>query len=143
MADQREHGTTHEAPLPPLRPRRAARRCGRCRRAPLPRREQRLRRRVAHDAFVDVETVRYSVPYRLVRDHVDVVVDEQTVRIFHGTTVVATHARSREPFARVVDPAHFAGLWRPAVTPVDRRRRRWPSLGRDLADYAAVVDGGQ
>ncbi len=39
----------------------------------LPRREQRLRRRVAHDAFVDVDTVRYSVPYRLVRDQVEVV----------------------------------------------------------------------
>ena len=89
---------------------------------PLPRREQRLRRRVASDAFVDVETVRYSVPYRLVRDHVDVAIDEQTVRIFHGTALVATHARSREPFARVVEPAHLAGLWRVdhATEPVAR-----------------------
>ena len=59
----------------------------------LPRREQRLRRRVANDAFIDVDTVRYSVPYRLVRDHVDVAIDEQIVQIFHGPTVVATHAR--------------------------------------------------
>src|SRR5687767_4168803 len=86
VADQRVHGTTREAPmvrfereeqqaLRPL-PLRA-----------LPRREQRLRRRVAPDAFVDVDTVRYSVPHRLVRDHVDVIVDVQTVRILHGTTV--------------------------------------------------------
>jgi hypothetical protein len=47
-----------------------------------------------------------------VRDHVDVVVDEQVVRIFHGTTLVATHTRSFEPFARVIDPAHYAGLTR-------------------------------
>src|SRR4051812_43095242 len=108
-ADAREHGTTHEAPqlrfdrteralLRPL-PARA-----------LPRREQRLRRRVAHDAFVDVDTVRYSVPYRLVQGHVDVAIDEQIVRIFHGPTLVATHARSREPYARVMDATHFAGL---------------------------------
>ena len=36
LADQREHGTTHEAPMPPLRPRRARMRCGRSRRAPCP-----------------------------------------------------------------------------------------------------------
>ena len=84
IADQRCHGTTHEAPLvrferderPALRPLPVR---------ALPRREQRLRRRVAHDAFVDVDTVRYSVPHRLVRDHVEVVIEEQTVRIFHGT----------------------------------------------------------
>jgi transposase len=140
LADQRAHGTTHEAPyvrfdrderqaLRPL-PARA-----------LPRREQRLRRRVANDAFVDVDTVRYSVPHRLVRDHVDIVVAEPIVRIFHGTTMVATHVRSREPFARVIDPTHFAGLWRPALAvPIDGAPLA--VLGRDLADYAAVVAGG-
>ncbi len=139
VADRRVHGTTREAPivrferdeqqaLRPL-PRRA-----------LPRREQRLRRRVAHDAFVDVETVRYSVPHRLVRDHVDVLVEEHTVRILHGTTTIATHARTQEPFARVVDPAHFAGLWRPAAIPV-AAPGALAALGRDLGEYDAVVTG--
>ena len=36
----------------------------------------------------------------------------------------------------------FAGLWRPPLTPVDTTPRL-AVLGRDLADYAAVVDGGQ
>ena len=140
IADQRVHGTTREAPiirfdrderqtLRPL-PMRA-----------LPRRDQRLRRRVAHDAFVDVDTIRYSVPHRLVGDHVDVVVDEDAVRILHGTTVVARHARSQEPFARVIDPAHFAGLWRatPAVPPASSPLA---ALGRTLTDYEAIVTGG-
>lgn len=143
LADDRIHGTTHEPPIVRFdRDERAAMR-------PLPirafpRREQRLRRRVAHDALVDVDTVRYSVPHRLVRDHVDVLVDEQVVRIFHGTTLVATHVRCGEPFARVIDPAHYAGLWRapaldaPAATPT------LALLGRDLTEYAAVIaDGGQ
>jgi transposase len=140
VADQRVHGTTHEAPsvrferderhaLRPL-PLRA-----------LPRRDQRLRRRVAHDAFVDVDTVRYSVPHRLIRDHVDVVVEEETVRILHGTTVVATHRRAHEPFARVSDPAHFAGLWRPTTTPVPAAGTL-AALGRTLADYDAIITGG-
>jgi transposase len=140
-ADQREHGTTHEAPILRFdRAERQALRPGPTR--AVPRREQRLRRRVAHDAFVDIDTVRYSVPYRLVRDYVEVVIDDQTVRIVHGSTVVATHARSFEPFARVIDPAHFAGLWRPAFTPPEVTAAPLTALGRDLADYAAVVLGG-
>lgn len=142
LADQRAHGTTHEAPV--LRFERDERHV--LRPLPvrtLPRREQRLRRRVAHDAFVDVDTVRYSVPFQLVRDHVDVVVGDEVVRILHGATVIATHARSREPFARVVDPTHFAGLWRPAVTRDDRPAASLRALGRNLADYAAALDGGQ
>lgn len=141
-ADQRRHGTTREAPMARFeRDERAALRPLPVR--ALPRRDQRLRRRVATDAFVDVDTVRYSVPHRLVRDHVDVVVDEQTVTIFHGATLVAMHTRSREPFARVVDPTHYEGLWRRPV--IDTEPTPAPSLallGRDLAEYAAIVAGG-
>ena len=109
-----------------------------------PRREQRLRRRVATDAFVDVDTVRYSVPHRLVRDQVDVVLDEQTVTILHGPTVVATHTRSSEPFARVVDPTHYDGLWRrPAIDPEPTPVPALALLGRDLAEYAAIISGGE
>jgi transposase len=140
IADQRCHGTTREAPLVRFeRDEHAALRA-----LPLrafPQRTQRLRRRVAIDAFVDVDTVRYSVPHRLVRDHVEVVVEDQLVRIFHGTELVATHARSTEPFTRMVDVAHYAGLWRSALD--DRQPPGLALLGRDLADYAAVVDGGQ
>jgi transposase len=139
-ADQRVHGTTHEAPLE-----RFAREEQQALRSlpqrALPRRHQRLRRRVAHDAFVDVDTVRYSVPHRLIRDHVEVVVDEAVVRILHGTTVVATHPRSSEPFARISDPAHFAGLWRPAATPLPVPDTL-ATLGRTLADYDAIIAGG-
>jgi transposase len=136
-ADQRVHGTTHERPCDRFtREEQAALRPLPAR--VLPRREQRVRRRVASDAFVDVDTVRYSVPYQRVRDHVEVAVDEHTVRIFHGTELIATHARCREPFARVVEPAHLAGLWRtaPSVTP---DHDALSTLGRSLAEYAAVV----
>ena len=66
------------------------------------------------------------------RDHVDVVVEDHLVRIFHGTHFVATHARSTEPFARVVDVAHYAGFWRSALDDVST-----PGLAprRELADY--------
>ncbi len=142
IADQRRHGTTREAPIVRFeRDEQATLRALPVR--VVPRREQRLRRRVAIDAMVDVDTVRYSVPHRLVRDHVEVVLDVQTVQIFHGATCVATHARSSEPFARVVDPAHFEGLWRRPITPSDDRLAvsSLAPLGRDLAEYAAIVAG--
>jgi hypothetical protein len=82
------------------------------------------------------------VPHRLVREYVDVAIDEQTVRIFHGTTLVATHARSLEPFDRVIDPTHFAGLWRVPTPDAPVVARSLTLLGRDLTEYAAVIAGG-
>jgi hypothetical protein len=138
-ADTRVHGTTHERPIERFR--RAEQTALRPLPAhPLPRREQRYRRRVAHDAFVDVETVRYSVPYQFVRDAVDVAIGDAEVRIFHGATLVATHPRVREPFAQVVDPAHLAGLWRPAATGPAPDTVSLTTLGRSLEAYAAVVE---
>jgi hypothetical protein len=92
--------------------------------------------------MVDVDTVRYSVPYRLVQDHVDVLVDTDAVRIFQGATLVAQHVRSREPFARVQDAAHFAGLWRTPDPVGPAPRPAGETWGRDLAEYAAVITGG-
>jgi transposase len=140
LADQRCHGTTHEAPCVRFeREERAQLRLLPVR--ALPRRVQRVRRRVALDAFVDLDTVRYSVPHRLVCDHVEVAVHEERVEIFHGVELVATHTRTREPFARVVNPAHYSGLWRveSAVTP----SAALACLGRDLGEYAAIVGGDQ
>jgi hypothetical protein len=141
-ADQRIHGTTFEAPavrferderavLRPL-PSRA-----------LPVRERRLRRRVALDAMVDIDTVRYSVPHALVRAHVVVHVGDRVVSIYHGLQLVATHARRYEPHTQVIEVAHFHGLWRPPAreltdaSPVTLSPLE--TLGRSLHDYAAVV----
>jgi hypothetical protein len=138
-ADARIHGTTHERPLDRFeRDERQAMRSLPAR--PLPVRQQRLSRRVPTDAFVDVETVRYSVPHRLVRRTVEVLLGDDEVVIFDGVEVVARHRRVREPFTRVVEPGHFAGLMRPhadaaVVTPI------LAAHGRTLDDYAAVVAG--
>ena len=139
QADEREHGTTHESPMERfVRDERAV-----LQPLPflaLPVRERRVKRRVAHDALVDVETVRYSVPHRLVREHVDVAVGEEVVRIYFGTELVAMHQRSRDPYAHVVQPEHYAGLWRqPSQAVADDETLQ--SFGRALAEYAAVIPG--
>jgi hypothetical protein len=66
--------------------------------------------------------------------------DEQ-VRIFHGSTLVATHRRSSEPHSRVVDPSHWEGLWRltPATPPEASPLK---ALGRALSDYEDVIERG-
>ena len=136
-ADERVHGTTHELPrerferaeAAALRPLPAH---------PLPVRQRRLARKVSTDCFVDVDTVRYSVPHALVRRSVEVVVGDVEVVVFDGTAIVARHARCSEPHRRVVDKAHFEGLCR--VTTTDHISSG--DLARPLAEYAAAAGGG-
>jgi transposase len=135
-ADQRLHGTTRETPTarfardeaPALRslPSR-----------PMPVRQRRLARRVATDCFVDVDTVRYSVPFHLVRRAVEVLVGDDEVLIFDGAALVARHARCDEPHARVVDASHFDGLRRTA----DGRPPPRSAFERRLDVYAAALGG--
>ncbi|WP_420718353.1 Mu transposase domain-containing protein [Pyxidicoccus sp. MSG2] len=145
-ADVRVHGTTHETPAARFeRDEKTALRALPLR--ALPRREQRLKRRVAHDALVDVDTIRYSVPHRLVREHVEVLVGDADVRIFHGGVEVARHTRGREPHARIIKAEHWQGLWRQQPKEVSGvASAAAPSalnaLGRSLADYERAIAGG-
>jgi transposase len=137
-ADRRIHGTTRERPIDRFeRDEQAAMRLLPAN--PLPVRQRRVTRRVATDCFVDVDTIRYSVPHGLVRRTVEVLVGDDEVTIFDGNAVVARHRRSHEPHERVVIAAHFDGLWRRP----DQGVADTPTLpaSRSLADYAAVIGG--
>jgi transposase len=137
-ADERIHGTTHEKPRERFdRDERSALRALPAN--PLPVRQRRVSRKVAIDCFVDVDTVRYSVPHALVKRAVEVLIGESEVIIFDGARVVARHRRSNEPHAKVIDPRHFDGLWRRADA--DTRGTTPLPAGRSLADYAAVIGG--
>ena len=94
---------------------------------------------------MDIDTVRYSVPYRHVRETVEAVVEGEQVAIWSRGTCIARHRRCDEPHALVRIPAHFEGLFRrPAPTPA-------PALGagpadpvaRPLSIYAELVEGGR
>ncbi len=139
MADDRIHGTTREQPR--LRFERDEAHALRALPArPLPVRQRRLARRVANDCFVDVDTVRYSVPHRLARQAVEVLVGDHEVIVFDGTQVVARHTRCDEPHRRVVDTSHFEGLCR--VTTTDRViGTALQTYGRTLDDYAEALGG--
>lgn len=135
-ADRRVHGTTNEVPIERFE------RAERAALLPLPSREVRVRerrlvRRVSNDAFVDVDTVRYSVPHALVRARIEVAVLEDRVRVYDGAELVAEHRRSNEPHSVVLDPAHHAGLWRTSTVTVTSGELE--AMGRSLTDYEAVV----
>jgi hypothetical protein len=140
-ADERIHGTTRESPRERFMREEAAALRALPERS-MPMRERRLVRRVSNDCFVDVDTVRYSVPHRLVRERLSVNVGDDHVSVFRGDEVVATHRRSREPHAVVRDPSHFVGLWRD-----DERNQKLPTsglaaYGRSLDEYAAALQAG-
>jgi transposase len=139
LADQRVHGTTHQRPIDRFeREERAALRALPARQLPV--RHRRLRRRVSNDSFVDVDTIRYSVPFKLVRAEVEVLIGDDTVEVFQGASRVATHRRSSEPHARVVEPSHFDGLWRRSPVPIVTTDRPLEAFGRSLADYEAAME---
>ena len=111
VADRRIHGTTREQPA--VRFERDERQALRPLPArPLAVRTRRLKRRVSADCFVDIDTIRYSVPYRHVRETVEVVVDQEQVEIWLRGTCIAQHVRCYEPHTWVRNPAHFEGLFR-------------------------------
>ena len=137
QADQRVHGTTHERPIDRF----ARHEQSALRPLPsptIPVRDRRVSRRVATDCHVDVDTIRYSVPHRLVKRSVEVLVGDDEVVIFDGRTEVARHRRHFEPHQRVSDPRHFEGIFRQrdeAATVASS------PLARSLDVYADAVGG--
>jgi len=136
-ADQREHGTTHERPDVRFE------RDERTKLLPLPStsmpvRERRVERTVANDCFVDVDTIRYSVPHRFVKRRLEVLVGDSEVVIFDGRTEVARHRRHSEPHARITDPKHFDGIFRSRE---DAGVVASSPIARSLDVYADVVGG--
>lgn len=102
---------------------------------------QRLRRQVANDCYVDLDTVRYSVPHRLARSAVEVERTATEVVIYRGSKEVARHLAGTVPFQKVTDPKHFEGLLRLEETKVLPGESTLVHFGRSLEDYARVVGG--
>ena len=143
VADQRIHGTTGERPC--VRFERDERQALR----PLPTRPlavrtRRLKRRVSTDCFVDIDTIRYSVPYRHVRETVEVVVEpgarrDLAARDLHRPTRAvprAPHVGPQPGPLRGAVPARsrhaHAGPSPPAPTPWPGRCRSTPRSWKEV-----------
>jgi transposase len=62
---------------------------------------------VSREGLVAIETNRYSVPAHLMGRAVTARIHATRIEVFADHELVATHARSREQNARIINPAHF------------------------------------
>ncbi|MCW5612300.1 MAG: IS21 family transposase [Rubrivivax sp.] len=146
VADVRVHGTTGEPPVVRFEREAAALK-------PLPAKApflqvRELTRRVHTDACIELDTNRYSVPWRLIGETVTVVVAERQVRVLYAGQEVACHAQSSLRRASVIDRRHLVGIvggqhagvsWLPRTpppTPVIPAE-----LLRPLEQYEAALGG--
>ncbi len=109
VADVRIHGTTGEPPIERFeREERTALRPLAAKAPFLQVRE--LSRRVHSDACVELDTNRYSVPWRLIGESVTVSVADGQVRIHYAGQEVASHAQSELRRQTLIDRGHLAGI---------------------------------
>ncbi|NUZ07369.1 IS21 family transposase [Schlegelella koreensis] len=148
VADIRLHGTTGEPPIVRFE------RDERTRLKPLPGKApflqvRELSRRVHNDACLELDTNRYSVPWRLIGESVTVIVAERCVRVLYAGQEVACHAQSALRRTTVIERGHLAGIvgaqfagvtWLPA-TPLQPAQMP-AELLRPLQQYEAALGGG-
>ena len=152
VADVRVHGTTGEAPLPRFL-RDEAHRLRPLADRPSFQPTREWVRRVQADCTVELRRNWYSVPWRLLGEHVRVIQHGERLTVHHGAQVVAEHQLATGVRVRRVDPAHLAGISghairRPAASPTPSAPSTEPApppdastLLRPLAEYAAVAGG--
>lgn len=138
VADVRVHGTTGEAPLERFEREERQALCpiaGRPGFQPL----RECVRRVHTDACVELETNRYSVPWRLIGESVTVLVGEQ-VRVFHAGAEVASHARLCGQRRASLQREHLLGIV--GVHQIAAAPMVAPPLQRPLHEYETAIGGG-
>ena len=149
VADVRVHGTTGEAPIDRFE------RDERQRLKPLGGRApfvqvREFSRRVHSDACVEVDTCRYSVPWRLIGETVTVLVVDGEVRIEAAGEQVACHAQTTLRRSAVIDRSHLSGVvgahcagvtWLPRQTPAQPVAPLTGELLRPLTEYEAALGG--
>lgn len=147
VADVRVHGTTGEPPLVRFERTEAAALKPLAARAPFLQVRE-LTRRVHTDACIELDTNRYSVPWKLIGEVVTVVISERQVRVLYAGEEAACHAQSPLRRASVIERAHLAGIvgapgagisWLPR-TPAPRPAVP-AELLRPLEQYEAVLGG--
>jgi hypothetical protein len=141
VADLRVHGTTGEAPIARFRAQEAAAlRPLEGRTTFQPMRE--CVRRVHADACIELETNRYSVPWRLIGESVSVLVGEQ-VQILHAGREVAVHRRLAGQRRASLHREHLIGIVgaEPPRKANDSPLAVPPVLLRSLQEYEAVAGG--
>ena len=69
-----------------------------------------LIRKVQADGAIDLDTNSYSVPWRLIGESVQVVIQAGRIIIRHAGKIVADHPQCRGRRQRITNRAHFVGV---------------------------------
>lgn len=134
IADQRIHGTTHEQPM--VRFGREAPYLIATAGQPSFWLGMRATRAVAEDYLVSYQTNRYSVPFRLIGQRVEVEHQGEQLIFYHRGEAVAVHAALAGTHQMRIDPAHGPG----AIARNPRRTLSTPGRGAYSADQALEVE---
>lgn len=145
VADVHIHGTTHERPLDRFAREKAY--LSSTARHPSFRLEMKVSRIVADDYLVSCRTNRYSVPYRLIGEQVEVLCRGEKLDIFHRGSLVATHPVFEGSYQVRILPEHGPGaisrnsrLRRSSVLPGGPCKAPVPEVEqRDLAVYESLI----
>jgi hypothetical protein len=136
VADVRVHGTTGEAPLARFERTEAAALKPLAAKAPFLQVRE-LTRRVHTDACIELDTNRYSVPWKLIGEVVTVIVSERQVRVLYAGQEVACHAQSPLRRASVIERAHLAGIVGASIRRPELAAAPSVIAGRDAGRAAA------
>jgi len=106
-------------------------------------------RRVHTDACIELDTNRYSVPWKLIGESVTVIVAEEQVRVLHAGHEVARHAQCPLRRSTVIDRTHLVGIVGAGLAGVTLLPRTAPAspapvsaeLLRPLEQYEAILGG--
>ena len=146
VADMRNHGTTGEPPIERFDREERSALIPINGRAPFLQVRE-LVRCVHSDACIELDTNRYSVPWRLIGETVTVVVADHQVRILYAGHEVACHGQSLARRTSVIDRKHLVGIVgageRPrAAAPMSViREPEAAELLRPLAEYESALGG--
>lgn len=146
VADVRNHGTTGEPPIARFDRDERAVLIPLNGRAPFLQVRE-LVRCVHSDACIELDTNRYSVPWRLIGESVSVVVADRQVRILYAGHEVACHGQSLARRTSVIDRKHLVGIVGAgershAVPPVSIiREAKGAELLRSLSEYESALGG--
>lgn len=151
VADVRVHGTTGEPPIARFE------RDERQMLAPLAAKApflqvRELSRRVHTDACIELDTNRYSVPWKLIGESVTVVVAERQVRVLYAGQEVACHAQNGGRRTSIIERSHLVGIVGAHLVGVSWLARsngaaasppaEPAELLRPLAEYETALGGG-
>jgi transposase len=109
VADVRVHGTTAEPPAQRFERDERHKLMPLVARAPFLQVRE-LTRRVHSDACIELDTNRYSVPWKFIGESVTVVVAERQVRVLYAGQEIACHAQNTDRRMTVIDRAHLVGI---------------------------------